>query len=80
MRKEPVITVASLTALVAATLGLLVSFGIDVSKDQQNAILAVVAVVAPLAVAAFARSKVTPNEYVSFPDETPDDPDVADTH
>ena len=60
MSREPLVTVATITALIAAVLGLLVSFGIDLSKDQQNAILAVAAVVAPLVVAAFARSKVTP--------------------
>lgn len=60
MNREPLVTVATITALVAAILGLLVSFGIDLTKDQQNAILAVAAVVAPLVVAAFARGKVTP--------------------
>lgn len=60
MNREPLVTVATITALVAAVLGLLVSFGIDLTKDQQNAILAVAAVVAPLVVAAFARGKVTP--------------------
>lgn len=60
MKTEPLITVASLTALVAAAIGLLVAFGVDLTGDQQTAILGFVAVVAPLAVAALARSKVTP--------------------
>lgn len=60
MNREPIITIASLTAGVTAIIGLLVAFGIDVSKDQQVAILAVVAVVAPFVVPLFGRSKVTP--------------------
>lgn len=60
MSREPLVTVSTITALVAAVIGLLVAFGIDLSKDQQTAILGVVAVAAPLVVAAFARGKVTP--------------------
>lgn len=60
MKNEPLITVATVTALVAAVLALLVSFGITLSDDQQKAILGLTAVVAPLVVAGFARSRVTP--------------------
>lgn len=60
MKNEPLVTVASITALVAAALALLVSFGLNLSGDQQTAILGFVAVAAPLVVAGVARSKVTP--------------------
>lgn len=60
MKSEPVITVASITALVAAILALLAAFGLNLSPDQKTAILGVVAVVAPLVAAAFSRGKVTP--------------------
>lgn len=60
MRSEPVITTATITAAVAALLGLLVAFGVDLSDDQQKAILGVIAAVGPLVAAYFARSRVTP--------------------
>lgn len=61
MKNEPVITVAGVTAAVTAVIALLVSFGVDLTQDQQNAILGVVAVVAPLVVI-YARKFVTPND------------------
>lgn len=64
MRTEPVITVGGIGAAAAAILALLVSFGIPVSDDQQNAILGVVAVLAPLVVAYVARRYVTANSNV----------------
>jgi len=60
MNKEPLLTVASVTAFTVAAIALLVSFGIPVSDAQSQAILGVVAVVAPLVVAGVARGKVTP--------------------
>ena len=60
MTREPLVTVASVTAGVTAVLALLVALGIPLTDAQQTAILAVVAVVAPLAVAALTRSRVTP--------------------
>ncbi|HLR83959.1 MAG TPA: hypothetical protein VK059_03365 [Nocardioidaceae bacterium] len=59
MNREPVVSVASLTAAVSAVITLAVSFGLDLSGDQQKAILGVVAVVAPLLVMV-ARRYVTP--------------------
>src|SRR5690625_2052102 len=55
MKREPVITVASLTAAVSAVITLAVSFGLNLSDDQRQAILGVVAVVAPLVVMAVRR-------------------------
>lgn len=60
MKNEPLVTVASITAIVGAIITALVAFGIDLSKDQQTAILGLVTVVAPLVVALVVRSKVTP--------------------
>jgi hypothetical protein len=60
MTREPLVTAATITALVTALIGLLVAFGVDLTDDQQTAVLGVVAVVAPLVVALFTRSKVTP--------------------
>lgn len=60
MNREPVLTVASITSLVAAVIALLVAFGLPLTNDQQNAILGVVALASPLVVAAFSRPKVTP--------------------
>lgn len=64
MQREPVITTATVTAAVTALVAVLVSFGVPLSEDQQVAILSVVAVVAPLVLAALARPKVTANAVV----------------
>jgi hypothetical protein len=56
--KEPLLTVGTVTAAATAVLGLLVTFGLDLSDKRQASILAVVAVLAPLAVAWVARRKV----------------------
>lgn len=55
---EPLVTVGSLTAAATALLALLVAFGLDLSADQQSAILGVVAVVAPIVVAVVGRRRV----------------------
>lgn len=60
MKSEPVITVASLTAFVAAVLAVLAAFGLPLTDDQQKAILGLVAVVAPVVVGVLARRFVTP--------------------
>lgn len=60
MTREPLFTIASATAIAAATLGALVAFGVPLTDDQQKAVLALVAVLAPLLVAVIARPTVTP--------------------
>lgn len=55
---EPLVTVGSLTAAATALLALLVAIGLDLSADQQSAILGVVAVVAPIVVAVVGRRRV----------------------
>lgn len=59
MKKEPVVTVATVTALVGAAVALVVAFGAPLTEEQQNAILGLTTVVAPLVVIV-ARRYVTP--------------------
>lgn len=60
---EPVITATTVGAIVSAVLALLVAFGLDLASMQIEAVLTLVAVVAPVVLSAvYARSKVTPTE------------------
>jgi len=65
MKNEPVISVGFLGAAAAAVLALLVAFGVDLTDEQQTAILGVVAVAAPIVVAVVTRRLVTPNGKVA---------------
>lgn len=60
MNREPLLTTAGVTAVVAAILAVLFAFGLDLTADQTAAILGLVGVIAPLVVALVARGKVTP--------------------
>lgn len=60
MSNEPVLTATSVTAVVSAVLALAVAFGVEFTDAQVAAILGLVGTVAPLALALWARSKVTP--------------------
>ena len=60
LESHPVITSATVTSLVTALMVLLVSFGIPITDDQRNAIISVVAIVAPFAVIWWAQRKTTP--------------------
>jgi hypothetical protein len=60
MQREPLVTVASFTALIGAVIALLVAFGVPLTGEQQTAILGITTVVAPLVVALLVRSRVTP--------------------
>lgn len=62
IKNEPLWTRATITALVAAVIGVAVSFGLPVTDEQQAQIMALVAVAAPLLVAAITRHKVTPTD------------------
>lgn len=61
MKNEPV-----LVSLVAALIALGVSFGLNLSADQQTAIMAVVVIVAGLVT----RQKVTPETTAKIREET----------
>jgi len=60
MKHEPAISIGAISAAVAAVLTLLVAFGIDVTEEQQTAILGVVAAVGPIVAGLLIRRKVTP--------------------
>lgn len=55
---EPLLTVGSVTAFVAAVAALGAAFGLPLSDAQTNAVLGVVAILAPLVVALVGRAKV----------------------
>ncbi|MBT0771827.1 hypothetical protein KIH74_22995 [Kineosporia sp. J2-2] len=60
MTREPLITRAGLTSAVTAVIALLTAYGLDITDDQQAAILGIIAVAAPLIVAVTSRMLVTP--------------------
>lgn len=61
MKREPIITTATITAAVSAVIGVLVAFGVPLSDGQTEAILILVGVIAPLVVI-LSRSKVWSDE------------------
>jgi FtsH-binding integral membrane protein len=61
MNREPVISVAAITSLVAAAITLVTAFGLPLTPVQTQAILSFVAIAAPLVAAYFQRRRVTPN-------------------
>ena len=61
MNTEPAVTIGSIVALVAAIITLLVAFGVDVTAEQRDAILSVVAIGGPIAAGLLIRRKVTPS-------------------
>lgn len=62
-KSEPVISAATISALVAALITLLVEFGVPLDDGQQTAIQGLVAVLAPVAVV-LVRKYVTANVNV----------------
>ena len=64
VKNEPVVSAAVITGLVGALLRLLISFGIDITQDQVEAILDVVTLAAPIVGALIARRFVTRNSAV----------------
>jgi len=64
MQQEPVRIGAAITGLVSAFLVLLVAFGVDLSADQQTAIMgfvgAVIAFAGAMGIGEYIRSKVKP--------------------
>lgn len=57
-KTEPAISIGSITAAITAVLALLVAYGVDISQEQQVAILGVAAVVAPVVVGIITRFNV----------------------
>lgn len=64
MKREPAVTVAAITAAASAIITLLIAFGVPMSEAQSQAILGVVAVLAPIVVGLIARGMVTPAQTV----------------
>lgn len=62
---EPAITTGMVTGLVAALIVALVAFGVPVTDDQREAVLALIAAGGPIVAALFIRGKVTPNAKVA---------------
>lgn len=58
--REPLITAATVVAIFAAGLQVLVVFGLGLEPEQIKALMGLVTVTAPLVVAWWARRKVTP--------------------
>lgn len=58
MNTEPAITIASLVALLGAVITLLVVFGIEVTDDQRDAIIAVATIGLPIVAGLVIRAKV----------------------
>ncbi len=65
MNNEPLLTVGSITAIIAAALIFLKSMGVNVTDDQQEAIRNLVAVLAPLVLAGVARQFVYSSNSVT---------------
>ena len=67
MSNEPVLTAASVGALVAAVLSAVALFGLPITPDQQKAVVLVVMLAFPIVAAFVARSQVTPVAKASDP-------------
>lgn len=64
--EEPLLSTGAVVSAAGALIALVVSFWPDLlDETQQKSLLAVVAIAAPLIVAAVARRKVTPNSAVA---------------
>jgi hypothetical protein len=68
VKREPLRTVSAVVSIVGALLSLAVAFGLDLTKDQQAAILGVATVVAPVVIALVVRPRVTPVPSVKAQD------------
>ena len=55
---EPALSVGAVAAAVGAVLTLLITFGVDLSEAQTEAILGVVLIAGPVVLAAITRSRV----------------------
>lgn len=60
MKREPLLTIGTITSVLAAVLTLVVAFGVPLTDVQVQALLGLTAALAPVIVALLARSRVTP--------------------
>lgn len=59
MSDQPLVTSAAIASFVSAIIGLLISFGVPVTPEQNAAIMALVAAVSPWLMWYLAKSRVT---------------------
>lgn len=71
MSTSPVWNAATVSAIVAAFITLLVAFGVPLTEQQNTAIMGFIAVIAPIAVAIVASPKVTSLENPTAKDGEP---------
>lgn len=64
LSREPAAVTATITALVAALITLVVAFGLDLTKEQEVAIIGITAVLAPIIAGLITRTKVSPASTV----------------
>jgi hypothetical protein len=67
MRNEPALTIGAGSAVVAATLSVVVAFGVPLTDEQVQAILGLTAVLGPVATSILTRRRVAPHH----PDQQP---------
>lgn len=75
--REPLVTNGSIIAIITAVLALVVAFGVDLTTDQQVAILGVTATVVPVVLALVTRGQVTPVASPQNDDGVPLTPDYG---
>jgi hypothetical protein len=71
MNNSPLLTTAAVTSLVAAVISVLVAFGIQLTADQQTAIMGLVTVASPWAVWLVGRNYTTALSNPTDEDGTP---------
>jgi hypothetical protein len=67
LQNEPVMTAGVITAIITAVITLLAAFGLDMTAEQQAAIIALAAIIIPIAANYLARAKVTPVHKLNPP-------------
>lgn len=85
MKTEPSVIIGIITALVAACINVAVAFGLNLTDDQQQAILGFTAVAAPLIAAVIIRfnvyapatvEKISDQQYAAGVPPTEPQPDI----
>lgn len=64
VRRNPLLTRATITGVVGAVLALLVAFNVDLTPDQEKALVGLAVALAPIVAGVWARFKVTPTAEV----------------
>jgi hypothetical protein len=72
MRNEPALRIGAGSAVVAATLSVVVAFGAPLTDEQVQAILGLTAVLSPVATSILTRRRVTPHHRQTQPTHEPE--------